>query len=159
MTYRNQGRLAVSLLVMGVTFFVTGCCVRFVNPGTANSLRWLLPLIGLVLSFIVFRLQRKGGNTMTSAIYYEETQALVSNPSQEDQAYFQDLWDYFNFAGFLYEEKALREQVYNLALDFFGKQTVMDGRPRTILDRDPKGMADQIIENMPKESTRSVLKI
>lgn len=60
MTYRNQGRLAVSLLVMGVTFFVTGCCVRFVNPGTANVLRWLLPLIGLVLSFIVFRLQRKG---------------------------------------------------------------------------------------------------
>ena len=60
MIYRNQGRLAVSLLVMGVTFFVTGCCVRFVNPGTANVLRWLLPLIGLVLSFIVFRLQRKG---------------------------------------------------------------------------------------------------
>ena len=60
MTYRNQGRPAVSLLVMGVTFFVTGCCVRFVNPGTANLLRWLLPLIGLVLSFIVFRLQRKG---------------------------------------------------------------------------------------------------
>ena len=60
MTYRNQGRLAVSLLVMGVTFFVTGCCVRFVNPGTANVLCWLLPLIGLVLSFIVFRLQRKG---------------------------------------------------------------------------------------------------
>ena len=60
MTYRNQGRLAVSLLVMGVTFFVTGCCVRFVNPGTANVLRWLLPLIGLVLFFIVFRLQRKG---------------------------------------------------------------------------------------------------
>mgnify|MGYP004540636867 CR=1 FL=1 len=60
MTYRNQGRLAISLLVMGVTFFVTGCCVRFVNPGTANLLRWLLPLTGLVLSFIVFRLQRKG---------------------------------------------------------------------------------------------------
>ena len=60
MTYRNQGRLAVSLLVMGVTFFVTGCCVRLVNPGTANSLRWLLPLIGLVLFLIVFRLQRKG---------------------------------------------------------------------------------------------------
>lgn len=60
MTYRNQGRLAVSLLVMGVTFFVTGCCFRFVNPGTANLLRWLLPLIGLVLFLIVFRLQRKG---------------------------------------------------------------------------------------------------
>ena len=31
---------------------------------------------------------------MTSAIYYEETQALVQTFSQEDQAYFQDLMDY-----------------------------------------------------------------
>ncbi|MFQ7167508.1 MAG: hypothetical protein ACLRPQ_04705 [Streptococcus sp.] len=60
MAYRNRERLMTSLLVMGLTFLVTGCCVRFVNPGTANVLCWLLPLIGLVLSFIVFRLQRKG---------------------------------------------------------------------------------------------------
>ena len=55
---------------------------------------------------------------MKSAMYFEETQALMKTFSQEDQVYFQDLWDYFNLAGFLYEEKALREQVYNLALDF-----------------------------------------
>lgn len=94
---------------------------------------------------------------MTSAIYYEETQSLVQTFSQEDQAYFQDLWDYFNFAGFLYEEKALREQVYNLALDF--SQASGDGlTAKDYFGQDPKGMADQIIENMPKESTRSVLK-
>ena len=94
---------------------------------------------------------------MTSAIYYEETQALVQTFSQEDQAYFQDLWDYFNFAGFLYEEKALKEQVYNLALDF--SQASGDGwTAKDYFGQDPKGMADQIIENMPKESTRSVLK-
>lgn len=94
---------------------------------------------------------------MTSVIYYEETQALVQTFSQEDQAYFQDLWDYFNFAGFLYEEKALREQVYNLALDF--SQASGDGwKAKDYFGQDPKGMADQIIENMPKESTRSVLK-
>ena len=94
---------------------------------------------------------------MTSAIYYEETQSLVQTFSQEDQDYFQDLWDYFNFAGFLYEEKALREQVYNLALDF--SQASGDGlTARDYFGQDPKGMADQIIENMPKESTRSVLK-
>ena len=94
---------------------------------------------------------------MTSAIYYEETQSLVQTFSQEDQAYFQDLWDYFNFAGFLYEEKALREQVYNLALDF--SQASGDGlTAKDYFGLDPKGMADQIIENMPKESTRSVLK-
>lgn len=94
---------------------------------------------------------------MTSAIYFEETQDLVQTFSQEDQAYFQDLWDYFNFAGFLYEEKALREQVYNLALDF--SQASGDGlTAKDYFGQDPKGMADQILENMPKESTRSVLK-
>ena len=94
---------------------------------------------------------------MTSAIYYEETQALVQTFSLEDQAYFQDLWDYFNFAGFLYEEIALREQVYNLALDF--SQASGDGlTAKDYFGQDPKGMADLIIENMPKESTRSVLK-
>lgn len=94
---------------------------------------------------------------MTSVIYYEETQALVQTFSQEDQAYFQDLWDCFNFAGFLYEEKALREQVYNLALDF--SQASRDGlTAQDYFGQDPKGMADQILENMPKESTRSVLK-
>ena len=94
---------------------------------------------------------------MTAVIYYEETQALLQTFSQEDQAYFQDLWDYFNFAGFLYEEKALREQIYNLALDF----SQASGNGLTAKDyfgQDPKGMSDQIIENMPKESTRSVLK-
>ena len=94
---------------------------------------------------------------MTSAIYYKETQDLVQTFSQEDQAYFQDLWDYFNFAGFLYEEKALKEQVYNLALDF--SQASGDGlTAKDYFGQDPKEMADQIIENMPKESTRSVLK-
>ncbi len=94
---------------------------------------------------------------MKSAMYFEETQALKQTFSQEDQAYFQDLWDYFNLAGFLYEEKALREQVYNLALDF--SQASGDGlTANDYFGLDPKGMADQIIENMPKESTRSVLK-
>ena len=94
---------------------------------------------------------------MKSAMYFEETQALMQTFSQEDQAYFQDLWDYFNFAGFLYEEKALREQVYNLALDF--SQASGDGlTAKDYFGLNPKEMADQIIENMPKESTRSVLK-
>lgn len=94
---------------------------------------------------------------MTSVIYYEETQVLVQTFSQEDQAYFQDLWDYFNFAGFLYEEKVLREQVYNLALDF--SQARADGlTAKDYFGLDPKEMAGQIIENMPRESARSVLK-
>lgn len=94
---------------------------------------------------------------MKNVSYYEETQALMQTFSQEDQVYFQDLWDYFNLAGFLYKEEALREQVYNLAVDF--SQASGDGwTAKDYFGQDPKGMADQIIENMPKESTRSVLK-
>ena len=60
MAYRNRERLMTSLLVMGLTFLVTGCWIRLVNQETAHLLGWLLPLIGLVLTFVVFRLQRKG---------------------------------------------------------------------------------------------------
>ena len=94
---------------------------------------------------------------MKSAMYFEETQALMQTFSQEDQVYFQDLWDYFNLADFLYEEKALREQVYNLAVDF-SQASGDDLTAKDYFGLDPKGMADQIIENMPKETTRSVLK-
>ena len=93
---------------------------------------------------------------MKTVSYYDETQALMQTFSQEDQVYFQDLWDYFNLAGFLYKEEALREQVYNLALDF--SQAGADGlTAKDYFGLDPKIMADQIIENMPRESARSIL--
>ena len=60
MAFRSRDRLMTSLLVMGVTFLVTGCLIRFVNQETAHLIGWLLPLIGLVLFLLVFRLQRKG---------------------------------------------------------------------------------------------------
>lgn len=93
---------------------------------------------------------------MKTVSYYEETQALMQTFSQEDQVYFQDLWDYFNLAGFLYKEEALREQVYNLAVDF--SQAGADGlTAKDYFGLDPKIMVDQIIENMPRESARSIL--
>lgn len=93
---------------------------------------------------------------MKTVSYYEETQALMQTFSQEDQVYFQDLWDYFNLAGSLYKEEALREQVYNLAVDF--SQAGADGlTAKDYFGLDPKIMADQIIENMPRESARSIL--
>lgn len=93
---------------------------------------------------------------MKTVSYYEETQALIQTFSQEDQVYFQDLWDYFNLAGFLYKEEALREQVYNLAVDF--SQAGADGlTAKDYFGLDPKIMADQIIEDMPRESARSIL--
>lgn len=60
MAFRSRDRLMTSLLVLGLTFLVTGCLIRFVNQETAHLIGWLLPLIGLVLFLLVFRLQRKG---------------------------------------------------------------------------------------------------
>lgn len=54
MAYRSRDRLMTSLLVMGLTFLITGCWIRLVNQGTAHLLGWLLPLIGLVLTLLVF---------------------------------------------------------------------------------------------------------
>ena len=61
MAFRSRNRLMSSLLVMGLTFLVTGCWIRLVNQETAHLIGWLLPLMGLVLTLIVFCLQRKGG--------------------------------------------------------------------------------------------------
>ena len=57
--FRSRNRLMSSLLVMGLTFLVTGCWIRLVNQETAHLIGWLLPLMGLVLTLIVFCLQRK----------------------------------------------------------------------------------------------------
>ena len=59
MAFRSRNRLMSSLLVLGLTFLVTGCWIRLVNQETAHLIGWLLPLIGLVLTLIVFCLQRK----------------------------------------------------------------------------------------------------
>ena len=59
MAYRSRERLMTSLLVMGLTFLVTGCWMRLVNQETAHLIGWLLPLMGLVLTLVVFCLQRK----------------------------------------------------------------------------------------------------
>ena len=50
--------------------------------------------------------------------YYEETNALLHEFSEDNQRYFEELWDGFNLAGFLYDEDYLREQVYLMVLDF-----------------------------------------
>ena len=61
MAYRSRERLITSLLVMGLTFLVTGCWIRLVNQETAHLLGWLLPLIGLVLTFVVNFVSKETG--------------------------------------------------------------------------------------------------
>ena len=41
--------------------------------------------------------------------YYEEINNLLHEFSEENQKYFEELWDSFNLAGFLYDEDYLRE--------------------------------------------------
>ncbi len=55
---------------------------------------------------------------MKKMTYYEETSALIHEFSEENQKYFDELWESFNLAGFLYDEDYLREQIYLMMLVF-----------------------------------------
>ena len=54
---------------------------------------------------------------MTKMKYYEETSALLHQFSEENQQYFEELWDSFNLAGFLY-----------VLLDFSMMRTISESR-------------------------------
>ena len=55
---------------------------------------------------------------MTKMKYYEETKNLLHEFYEENQKYFEEMWDSFNIDGFLYDEDYIREQIYLIMLDF-----------------------------------------
>ncbi|MDD0782897.1 hypothetical protein PFI46_01095, partial [Streptococcus pneumoniae] len=66
--------------------------------------------------------------------YYEETSALLHE-------YFEELWESFNLAGFLYDEDYLREQIYLMMLDF--SEAERDGMSaEDYLGKNPKKIID-----------------
>ena len=58
--------------------------------------------------------------------YYEETSALLHEFSEDNQQYFEELWDSFNLAGFLYDEDYLRETDLFDDARFFRSRTRRD---------------------------------
>ena len=89
--------------------------------------------------------------------YTEKMSDELIHLNKEDQAYVKKMVAYIGAKSYFYDDEALGEQLYNMVCDL--KVAEKEGiRAVEYFGKDPKGMADQIIENMPKESTRSVLK-
>ncbi|KXT78299.1 hypothetical protein [Streptococcus sp. DD13] len=94
---------------------------------------------------------------MKTASFYEETTQLVAQIQAENSLYFNELWDYFNLAGFYYNERILHETIYNMACDFV--EAEKDGATaEEYFGKAPKEMADQIIAEVPRESIQFFIK-
>lgn len=88
---------------------------------------------------------------MKKVPYEQETKEMIRQFSEEDRAYFDELWSYFMLAGFVYDEASLREQVYNIVLDF--KEAETEGtQAKDYFGEDPKALANQIIKAVPRAS-------
>ena len=57
--------------------------------------------------------------------YYEETQKVVESFSQFDKEYFEKVEDYMRYSAILRDEDAVRELIFQLALDL--KDAEKDG--------------------------------
>ena len=88
--------------------------------------------------------------------YYEETNNLLHEFSEENQQYFEELWDSFNLAGFLYDEDYLREQIYLIMLDF--SEAERDGMSaEDYLGKNPKKIMKEILKEAPRSSIKESL--
>ena len=88
--------------------------------------------------------------------YYEETNALLHELSEENQQYFEELWESFNLAGFLYDEDYLREQVYLMMLDF--SEAERDGMSaEDYLGKNPKTIMKEMLKEAPRSSIKESL--
>lgn len=88
--------------------------------------------------------------------YYEETSALLHEFSEENQKYFEELWESFNLAGFLYDEDYLREQIYLMMLDF--SEAERDGMSaEDYLGKNPKKIMKEILKGAPRSSIKESL--
>ena len=88
--------------------------------------------------------------------YYEETSALLHEFSEENQQYFEELWDSFNLAGFLYDEDYLGEQIYLMMLDFseaerdgMSAEDYLGKNPKKNNERDSQGSTTQFYQGVP----------
>lgn len=88
--------------------------------------------------------------------YYEETSALLHEFSEENQKYFEELWESFNLVGFLYDEDYLREQIYLMMLDF--SEAERDGMSaEDYLGKNPKKIMKEILKGAPSSSIKESL--
>ena len=88
----------------------------------------------------------------------QKTNVLVKSLQPANQAYFIDLITYMALSSFLHDEGAVREQLYQMVLDYADAEN--DGVSASeFFGQDPQAMADELIKNSPRISMRQVLDI
>lgn len=95
---------------------------------------------------------------MTIKEYIETTKILVLQMSEENQDYFDKLQSYVLLATLLRDEKSIREQIYNMAVDL--REAEQDGlTAEGFFGKDAKKMADAIIAHSPAIQLRALSRI
>ncbi|WP_423831717.1 ABC transporter permease [Streptococcus equinus] len=89
--------------------------------------------------------------------YYEETQKVVESFSQFDKEYFEKVEDYMRYSAILRDEDAVRELIFQLALDL--KDAEKDGlTAKEFFGDNPKKMVDELVKNLKASSKVSIAK-
>src|SRR5699024_479387 len=92
----------------------------------------------------------------TTKDYLDAMNQLDEQLESEDRKYFNDLRAYMTTASFFKEEQAVNEQLYQMYLDFLNAEE--EGfSAEEFFGNNPKEMADQLLEQLPKTSFKTLL--
>lgn len=90
--------------------------------------------------------------------YFEETKKVVENFSQFDKEYFKKVEDYMRYSTILRDEDAVRELIFQLALDL--RDAEKDGlTAKEFFGDNPKKMVDDLVKNSKVSSKLSIVKL
>ena len=88
----------------------------------------------------------------------QKTNDSVQNLEPENQAYFDDLIVYMASSSLFHDEGAIREQLYQMVLDFSDAEK--DGiTAQEFFGENPQEMADELVKDSPRISKRQVFEI
>lgn len=92
----------------------------------------------------------------TTKEYLDAMNQLDRQLETEDRKYFSDLRAYMMTASFFKDEQAINEQLYQMYLDFLNAKN--EGfTAEEFFGNDPKEMADQLLEQLPRASFKNLL--
>lgn len=91
----------------------------------------------------------------TNKDYREAMNRLNNDLKPNNQDYFMKLRGYMGLASLLKDEKAINQQLYQMYLDFLSAQD--DGlSAEEFFGNDPKEMANQLLDELPRTSIRNL---
>ena len=88
----------------------------------------------------------------------QKTNDSVQNLKPENKAYFDDLIVYMASSSLFHDEGAIREQLYQMVLDFSDAEK--EGiTAQEFFGENPQAMADELVKDSPRISKRQLFEI